>query len=468
MTLFTHTSRVLIALLGLVAGACSSSQDEMQSQSVIEAWLSCEECTNGERAAVTALGDDAVDALDGALGVPTQTQTANINSQILQGLRLADSGATLVSPVAARFRENFVAARQQRAAMALGDIGSPKAIAALRRALAAAEARRYRPDVIRVIEATLVAGEFRRFHGVVAVDTSAPGGPGGGGRGSGLGTPNIAGFGDTVQIYRDSARAWNGNETVTLRGGPFPTEVFVDRLGDSILRFRAIADPGAYTIELGGLGPSDTETQTAPLRVTSASPPLGPASGGARTVSPAGDTVFLRLGRTPADTIVDHDIRVTAERSVRAAVESRAYETASVRWLSCEGDVLNLGDTVRGIVIDHRRAAVSGARVQALPSGPSAMTTRVGFFSLPLPPAPGPRTVIVKVEAAGLRTLWHRIQPSPDTIRIGLVRADVPETIDTSRFASTHLVPAGECRRIQVGIPTGGKPRIVKLIVDSP
>ena len=469
--------RALIALVPLATGACTSDVDRSAAatelrRSAIEAWLSCDECENGERAAVRALGDAAVEELDRALGALSPQQRANIDARVLQSFRLIDTSTAVDTARAARYRANFIAVRQQRAAIALGDIGTPSAIAALRRARDEAQTRGYRPDVLRVIESVITAGESQGFYGEVGV-TSGRGGRGG--RGGG-GVPNSAGFGEEVSVHRDrndTIRVWNGDETIVLRGGPYPTEVFTGRIGDSVLTFIAVGDPGAYTIEVGRLGTDDDRTQGAPLRITSARPALrgpGAGAGGALTLAPATFPVtkFITLGAHPDDTVDHYRVQPPGAMTLRARVESRqVFETASVRWLSCVTETpLEFGDVLRGIVIDEQEAPVGNARVEVVGTSLGATTTATGTFSLNLPSnAP----VDLRVSRIDYRPVRHyRIQPGVTEVRIGLVSSATSEVAAVPRFASTLQIPAGECRVIQVGIPRNGTRRIVRLVVESP
>jgi hypothetical protein len=472
----TASRGAFVALVGItVLGTvgCEPPPD----LSPIGAWLSCEECEQGERAAVAALGADAVDTLDMVLSRgPSPVQRANIASQVVQSFQLADTTAAADSALVDRFRSNFIALHQQRAAIALGDIGTPGAIAALRRARDEAASRGYRADVLRVIESVLAAGEFREFHGPVVVDTSGGGGRGGGGRGRGFGPPNTAGFGDTVLVYARQVDSMipilNGNETLHLRGGPYPGGVFLGQEGDSLMRFLAVGEPGAYTIEIGNLGPGDAETRTAPLRITSARPQLrGPGSGrgGAGDLSFTGlpDTMFVTLGSQRADTIDHYRITGTGAR-VHARVESARYlETASVRWLECGGAPVSMGNVLQGFVVDQQEAGIAGAVVSIPPYG-SDTTTNTGFFSLTIPASIPTGIVDVDVLATRFRPVRHRIQPGADTVRIGLVPDTLSDAAAVPRFASTVVIPQGACRLIQVGIPTGAKRRIARLIIQSP
>ena len=454
-------------LLTLLVGACDSEPD----LSPVELWLSCEECDNGERAAVVALGDDAVAALDVALRGPSPEQRRNISAQTLQGLALGGVGVGPDSAVAHGFDRNFVATRQQRAAIALGDIGTPRALAVLRQARNDADARQYRLDVIRVIESALAVGQHLPFQGAMSV--AIPGEVGRGGRGRGYGPQNRAGWGDTVLIFAnkaDTAGQWDGDETVTLHGGPFPTEVLVDRMEDSVVRFIAFAEPGAYSVEVGQLGREDAKSQASPLIVMPTRPPVrvfAPGPAGRRPVDPATlPQTFRVILSSATDALTDHfEFRPSATVRIHANAEWRqSFQTASLRWLACGGGFVSVADTIHGIIVNQQDGPVSGARVQAL--GRSAATNAAGYFALALPTGQGSQPVDVDVTAANFRVARHQVAASRDTVRISLLASSTSEASAVRRFSLSHTVPQGDCQVLQVAIPPASGNRLVLLRLE--
>jgi hypothetical protein len=150
-------SGVALAVLSAVLMACRSEppggvRQPMDPRTVVDAWLLCEECVDGELAAVLARGADsttravAVDHLSAALlAGPSPTRIANLRQQYLESFE-ADSvyGQTVlgVAPLAnspdyvAHYLDNFIAVFRARAALALARIGGPRAQAVLDSALA--------------------------------------------------------------------------------------------------------------------------------------------------------------------------------------------------------------------------------------------------------------------------------------------------------------------------------------------
>jgi hypothetical protein len=117
----------------------------------IYSWLQCEECIDGELAAVKALGSGArtgkatVDSLsDDLLAGPSAERRENVARQFvasfLEDSAHADSAGTRL-PVgsieyAQYYQYNFVNLYRVRAAIALAEIGGPKATAVLDSAVA--------------------------------------------------------------------------------------------------------------------------------------------------------------------------------------------------------------------------------------------------------------------------------------------------------------------------------------------
>jgi hypothetical protein len=128
----------------------------------IYSWLQCEECVDGELAAVRRLGRSSttgratVDSLsEDLLGGPSAERRGNLQRQFLSSYRrvsaYADTigfglGVTSVEYVE-HYRDNFVNLYRVRAAIALAEIGGPKATAVLDSA--AHNALRTRGDTLR-------------------------------------------------------------------------------------------------------------------------------------------------------------------------------------------------------------------------------------------------------------------------------------------------------------------------------
>jgi hypothetical protein len=117
-------------------------------------WMECEECQDGELAAVTAMGAAAVSALATYLtdGPPADRLAALEQTLRQSHSRLpAESQAVSQADYVARYRANYVAKYQTRAATALGAIRTPEAL----RFLAAVDTTSVRGEVRAAVRAGL-------------------------------------------------------------------------------------------------------------------------------------------------------------------------------------------------------------------------------------------------------------------------------------------------------------------------
>jgi hypothetical protein len=143
----TSLRRGVAILSGVFVSACVPAANT-KTGATIERYLTCEECVNGELAAVTALGQAAVPTLTAALTGPSAQSIANItkssvdafararaqsnrSSQSDRALRPLSDSAAFVS----RNVESFRASYQGRAAHALTVIDPARAKAIFRRKL---------------------------------------------------------------------------------------------------------------------------------------------------------------------------------------------------------------------------------------------------------------------------------------------------------------------------------------------
>lgn len=97
-------------------------------------WMECEECQDGELAAVVALGESAVQTLSTHLtqGPPADRLASLERTLRASHTRIADSeGAESEAAYLTRYRANYVAKYQSRAARALGAIRTPEALRVL-------------------------------------------------------------------------------------------------------------------------------------------------------------------------------------------------------------------------------------------------------------------------------------------------------------------------------------------------
>src|SRR5690242_3028119 len=117
-------------LMTAMAPALLACNDKLSGndQRAIHAWLTCDDCTGGERAAVEALGDRAVGTLGKALVGPTVEQTTIMKHKFDTSYKIADMGTRVPGLTVAGYSNfraaNYAANYQKRAALALGDIGT--------------------------------------------------------------------------------------------------------------------------------------------------------------------------------------------------------------------------------------------------------------------------------------------------------------------------------------------------------
>jgi len=135
---------------------------------------------------------------------------------------------------------------------------------------------------------------------------------------------------------RPGSLAWDGNESLALRGAPFPRDL-VFASGPDSFAFVAAAPPGVYSIALSRLGTSGAEvTQTREIRITRMSyethAPASPRS------FPAGlpARVFLALGLAVArDSIENFRFSFPSSTPVTARAEWDGPANIDLRWRSC-------------------------------------------------------------------------------------------------------------------------------------
>jgi len=152
-----------VLVIGLIAGGCAapttstpampSPEKAVEIRSTVMAWLDCEECSDGELAAVVKLGDAAVPSLVASLrGGLSPARREQLRRHLEESYtRLQNKSRASADAYVQRYTENLVALHRMRAADALSIIGSPAA----RQALESAQAEPYRDDVKQSIKAAL-------------------------------------------------------------------------------------------------------------------------------------------------------------------------------------------------------------------------------------------------------------------------------------------------------------------------
>jgi hypothetical protein len=128
---------------------------------------------------------------------------------------------------------------------------------------------------------------------------------------------------------------WDGNETVTLPGGPFPGDLLVTQNNDS-LRLLAVGTPGTYNLVIEKEGPNPVR---APLVITSLRyEPHTPASVPNLVVRPFPQRIFIALGRPPASDTVDYFGFSTIGAvpfSVTATATWQSNANVDLKWQDC-------------------------------------------------------------------------------------------------------------------------------------
>lgn len=153
--------RVAFLTAWLGAAGCQP-QLSPQERDTIDAWLLCDECVDAERQESAALENGAVPRLAGALYGPSTQRLYTMRQKFNDAYDLA-GGSDVVSryEYVGLFLDNYRASYQKRAAVSLGDIGTPRAVRELQKALDRNAAREiaYRDDVLQEIRAALDAAD---------------------------------------------------------------------------------------------------------------------------------------------------------------------------------------------------------------------------------------------------------------------------------------------------------------------
>lgn len=443
-----NTARIRTALLCTVAiavVACGLSKSDYQS---IDAWLLCDDCLNGEREAVKALGDHAVYTLDEALFGPSLGRVGNKEAQFDQAYEELRAPKFSRADYIARRRANYIAKYQKRAAISLGDIGGPRALAALRRARDAAADRGYRADVVSTIDAVLALQESASFGGTVSSDSAR--------------------FGDTLRVRRSPGLPWDGDESVLLRGSPLPDSLVVTRWPPDSLAFVAAGAVGNYVLDVTKLGPNAV-TQSVPLRIV---PPSFQASSPATAPSDTGSfpqTHFLMLPAGGGDTT--HYIRIAPAAPLNLTVNSAATGLAepNLRWLICatQAPIPVPSTSLRGYVVDSHNQPLGGAVVRSFSPNRMAVTAPSGQFELTgLPLVPG--QIDVRVARFAFRPADFRVQLGLDSVRLGLVDSGATAATAISRQSLSAHFSGGSCHYLVVGLSRIGGSQLLRLRFTSP
>jgi hypothetical protein len=199
----------------------------------IQGWLHCDECIDGERAAVRALGESAVPQLKRALleGPPARDREV-VRQEAVAAHSRAGVGTLTASQYAAHAVDNYVATYHERAALGLGDIGTVSARMALDEALQPPRSSQYRADVLRKIRfarmaigATPFGGRFER---------------------------SMVNFGDTAFLLAPPARPFTATDVVTL-DDTLPADLILSRQPGRV-GFAAVGALGSHMVVVRRVG----------------------------------------------------------------------------------------------------------------------------------------------------------------------------------------------------------------------
>lgn len=237
--------RGLVFLLAALIGCLASNTEETRT---INAWLNCDECIGGERAAVRALGQRAVLPLSFALlyGPPNENREA-IRKQSLKTHATGGVGGLYANVYAAQMVDNFVANYQERAAIALGNIGGQQAKDALDAALQPNKLPQYRADVANAIRFARAAIDAVPYQGRFQQRSVS--------------------FGDTAFLLATPAEPFTGDELATIEGAPFPDSDIVLLRQATRLGIAAVAGPGSHLVAVRNLGTAN-RTRTTGLTIS--------------------------------------------------------------------------------------------------------------------------------------------------------------------------------------------------------
>jgi len=313
--------RCLLALLlaTLAVGGCRPRLSRAE-QTLVQAWLLCDECDGGERQRVAGLGAKAVPTLAAALrDGPPADRRANMAQQLrdLYG-RLGGAAALGVTQQVfiTSYLDNYVTSYRTRAALSLGDIATPDAARALEEAQAGdSSGTAPLPGSVRLAVQGAIAAGYPAFTGSLS-DSS------------------VGAF-DTVTVVRGAA-PWDGDEAVSLQGGPFPSDLVVVRRVDT-LRFLAVGLPGRYTLAVlkEGPGPARAPLDIQTLRYHPHTPETAPNL----AARPFPQRVFLALGRPPAADTIDFFQFLTGAQplTVSAIATWTGGQDVDLSWVACAG-----------------------------------------------------------------------------------------------------------------------------------
>ncbi|MEX2177908.1 MAG: hypothetical protein WD801_04300 [Gemmatimonadaceae bacterium] len=226
--------------------------------------------------------------------------------------------------------QNYVANYQKRAALALRDIGTPRATQALRSALSGS----YRPDVAEVIQYASSTIDTAKFTGTI--------------------TPSSAVYGDTVVVRPPAYQPFDGNELLAVDTTACDPDDPPVALSATRMTVLIAGQMGARTLTICNVGPTNI-TQTASFVIRSVDDPndrrMSACTDLACRISMA--PLLIRGQLTPAnpvtaklslwksvssqDTLDFFKFQPVAATSVTAELEWGSSADLDLRWISCTG-----------------------------------------------------------------------------------------------------------------------------------
>ncbi len=226
------TRSIGLVLFAAAFLACRAERTDPVEEA-IRRWVHCDECTNGEREAVQALGSRAVPRLKQLLrdGPPADwrsNMTAKFRSVYATAADTgAPSAATAPAVYIQRALDNYVANVQKRAAISLKDIDTQESLNALNGAATAV----MRADVAAMIGGPATAADS--FPGSV--------------------DPDNIWIGDTIIVRPPAYQPFTGDERGSLDGAPFVRDTLHLSGNTAAFRFLA-ARPGQRILTVRNVG----------------------------------------------------------------------------------------------------------------------------------------------------------------------------------------------------------------------
>ena len=318
----------VVAMVGTVV-ACSSTALQTPDYDAVDKWLTCEECVDGERAAVVARGSAVVPVLrQTLLYLPPVREQAIVRRQAEQAYAtLNPAGVTLQDYVEPVFN-NYVALRQVRAAMALADIARPMAVSALDEALSPMTAVQYRADVARTLQFLRTVALSSPFTGAVA--------------------PRSVALGDTVVVHARPRFPFTTQAIAALESSPFAASALLLWRNDDSLAFAAAATAGSHAVAIIDSG-SSAPASVFTVAIVSQTDRNDRGMRSCTTVVCQVDSAqvisaatlpylaFLSLSRAgvKADTIDFFRIQPAAPLAVTARLDWTGPANLDLRWRTC-------------------------------------------------------------------------------------------------------------------------------------